>query len=546
MKLSLSSLFFLISFPLLSTTLHAQVGGIWTTYGEATGYEDREYFASQICGVGDVNLDGTPDYMVAAPNATVAGQKGVGRAVVYADGTQQVLFQILGDVNNRGFASAIDSAGDVNADGYPDFILGNWRDGTGEIERSGVVEVRSGQSGMVLYRSISLAPGAKTGMAVAGIGDVNQDGYDDFMFSRKGKVNVVSGKSGSNLLIARGSSENKFGLAVAGVGDVNQDGYPDFVIGEPYWSRSGQGINHGRAQLWSGRTLEIIHHFEGDLAHEHLGSQIASGDINNDGHNDILLATRTGVRIYSGRNFSFLRAHAELEHSSPRDCTVSAAGDFDNDGFADYWVGLPPAHDEAMGRLTVYSGATAEPLFTHFDKPALGARLSHDYIGDLNGDGADELLFGSSAFTSPGSGWNTGVVRVVGLQPGLRAGVKTVSARKGGNVVFAIDFPWETRLQEFRVLMSATGSETTRFGIDIPLSRDRVLVDSMHGVYPVRSHWNLHGVLDGSGDALASFAFPKRMHPSMIGKSFWFAAITGPAQTKPTLSSVAVQIKIVT
>jgi hypothetical protein len=90
------------------------------------------------------------------------------------------------------------------------------------------------------------------GGSVAGAGDVNGDGYDDVLVgakeytigaSHQGVVFLYNGGSGglnpSGLAITVNKADADFGFAVAGAGDVNRDGYADFVVGAPTSSASG-------------------------------------------------------------------------------------------------------------------------------------------------------------------------------------------------------------------------------------------------------------------------------------------------------------------
>ncbi len=79
---------------------------------------------------------------------------------------------------------------------------------------------------------------------VKGIGDINGDGYDDFMISmRTGKkvrdegiVKLYLGSADGNLNpditfhYPGKDSLNDFGEVVSGIGDINNDGYNDFSI----------------------------------------------------------------------------------------------------------------------------------------------------------------------------------------------------------------------------------------------------------------------------------------------------------------------------
>jgi hypothetical protein len=88
------------------------------------------------------------------------------------------------------------------------------------------------------------------GWAVSGAGDCNADGYDDFLVGRGNLpvARLASGTQGKDLY-AFFQLAVSFGRAVAGAGDINADGYGDVIIGAPL---AGTG---GNATVYSGNDL---------------------------------------------------------------------------------------------------------------------------------------------------------------------------------------------------------------------------------------------------------------------------------------------------
>ncbi|XP_059413088.1 integrin alpha-3-like isoform X2 [Carassius carassius] len=106
--------------------------------------------------------------------------------------------------------------------------------------------------------------GSYFGSSVA-IVDLNNDGWKDlivgapFYFDRRndgkgGAVYVYMNQDGSFSnkadVVLTGPKDSAFGMAVAAIGDVNQDGFQDFAVGAPYHST-------GRVSIWMGNKLGI-------------------------------------------------------------------------------------------------------------------------------------------------------------------------------------------------------------------------------------------------------------------------------------------------
>jgi hypothetical protein len=207
------------------------------------GDEAGAQFGYSLAGAGDVNGDGFDDAIVGAPFAT-STNAGAGRATVYFGArtplaTSLILPTVAQDQGHSGFAVA--GAGDVNRDGYADVLVGTPLYG-GSDSRTGLVTLYNGAAvgiGAQSYLNLNLN-GGNLGHALAGVGDINGDGFADIAagapfvqtaVSQPGIVRVFLGGNlpGRDLKLeqlldnawpiqAWGSAGNLFGYAVTAQG----------------------------------------------------------------------------------------------------------------------------------------------------------------------------------------------------------------------------------------------------------------------------------------------------------------------------------------
>jgi hypothetical protein len=171
-------------------------------------------------GAGDANADGFDDILIGAPGADHNGRTDSGSAyLVFGGDPDPVDLQSLG---TRGYridgakkydrvGRAVAGAGDVNADGYDDLLIGAWRANTNGVRDTGATYVIFGGCTTAVdladvgdrgLRITGAAKGDYSGQSVAGAGDVNADGYDDLLIGAPWAGNNDRYQSGSTYLVS--------------------------------------------------------------------------------------------------------------------------------------------------------------------------------------------------------------------------------------------------------------------------------------------------------------------------------------------------------
>ena len=342
-------------------------GLVWALDGTVAG----ERLGHAVGLVGDMGGDGRSEVLVGAPfNGMNAWNGGLARVVSGLDASP--VHHVAGAMQFGLLGSSVTGCGDVDGDGVPDFVVGAPDEDAGGTD-SGVFYVHSGATGGVLWALIGLNSGDRMGRSIAGAGDVNGDGHADVIggadreavggLLRAGVARVASGPNGALLFVKQGTqAEGRLGFSVAGVGDVNGDGRDDFAasaIGE-----TPNGTDSGRVYVWSGTTGAVLHVFEGAQAGDQLGYSIAGiGDVDGDGRPDILVGApgeqggRGAARVYSGASGALLHVTFGDAPGDRLGEAVANVGDVDGDGLTEWAVGAPFAsvNGASSGRVLVLS-----------------------------------------------------------------------------------------------------------------------------------------------------------------------------------------------
>ena len=274
--------------------------------------------------------------------------------------------EVAGDV----FGYAVAGAGDVNRDGFADVIVGAYENSARGAGAGRAYIFYGGPRPDALPDAIlnGETAGDRFGISVAGVGDVNGDGFSDVLVGAyqndaggadAGRAYVYLGAprvaDRATTVLTGAESGDAFGFAVSGAGDVNKDGLADMVVGA-YHNGAG-GKDAGRVYVYFGAktvsgTADVV--YTGEAAGDAFGYAVgAAGDANGDGYGDVIVGAygNDAGGSAAGRAYVYFGGPAPdavadwfLTGSRTLDnlgFAVSGAVDSDSDGYADAVVGAP-------------------------------------------------------------------------------------------------------------------------------------------------------------------------------------------------------------
>lgn len=439
----------------LATNVSLSTSGISELMGEAT----LDAASINVVSAGDVNNDGYDDILIGTKANDAIGLNAGAAYLVYGK-TAEFTSESLGSSSNTivkftGEAagdyggSTLGAAGDVNNDGYDDFLIGSYQ--PAPSVGPGAAYLIYGQAtpyaatvslgDPLIVKFTGEASGDYAGSKLLSPGDVNNDGYADILITAPNNDNNTLTNNGAayliygqhNLLTSRnlsaadakftGQEESDGSGAFISGGDFNDDGFADIIISASGWDAS----NFGRTYLYYGQlgaltsgslgSADAI--FTGEGAEDGAGVfAVSLGDINNDNYDDFAIGAAGNDDAGSNAGAVYIQ-YGQSEHlvssslstaieftgeaAGDQASNIGSAGDINNDGYDDFFIGAvfndTVAADAGAayliyGQAAAFTSASLSTAAVKFTGEAAGDRAGTwvSGAGDVNNDGYNDII----------------------------------------------------------------------------------------------------------------------------------------------------------
>jgi hypothetical protein len=244
------------------------------------GGKGADISGASISSIIDFNGDGHNDLIIGASWASPNNRSHAGEAyVIFGHGGDhfpdidlanpiEFGFKILGGMPNSQAGASVSFIGDFNGDGFSDISVGAYYASPFGRTEAGATYIIFGHGGDYFpdidlaqglgnngFKIIGAKKGDQSGFSINYVGDVNKDGFDDFIIGayfaspskdreKAGEAYVIFGHGGdyfpdidltqdlgnNGFKIIGAEEDDNTGYAVSSAGDFNKDGYPDLFI----------------------------------------------------------------------------------------------------------------------------------------------------------------------------------------------------------------------------------------------------------------------------------------------------------------------------
>lgn len=384
----------------------------------------------------DINGDGYPDLVIGAYQYN----SNLGRAYIYyskgtqgiASGADTTAAAIITGITANGTLGRSVAVGDANGDGYADVALagGSTLSPAFVFHSQGPSGISSGTTA-IASTTITSSVAGNFGFSSA-FGDMNGDGYADlvltnsaattnkgaaYIFKSQGVNGIANSSDTTAHVIINGTATSFLGQS-ADLGDVNGDGFDDLAIAA-HQTTVTQALDGTVYVFYSAGSTGIAATAEGNAATVlsgsgagNFGRNIALGDVNGDGFQDLAITAPTTTAggtlyIFVSRGGAGIASQADTTATSQILSATPASlfgfsmdlGDVNGDGFADMVTGNNSTN---FGYLFLSNGTTIPGNTSAGANAIITGSVSGANLGasaaliDLNGDGYADAIFGAS------------------------------------------------------------------------------------------------------------------------------------------------------
>ena len=363
-----------------------------------------------VAWLGDINGDRLADLAVGLP----AAENGAGRvAIIFgraggwpAPPNEKLLNEArtsyIGRSGSTGLGTTIAPAGDVDGNGFDDFLIGDAAHNQvhlllGRPDATGPAQILSQPISAQSVR-LSAPSGTAIGNRVAAAGDVNGDGFDDLLISSDGASYLILGQG---VLLPEIDVTTQAAVVIthpqatafaAGVGDMDGDELDEFALANPATGQTYLFVGQTGLTAAGQTALDTS-----DAVTSYAASSTAVvplGDVSGDSLADFMIANGGSPRLVLGSAGGSGSCCIDFGGLSPAaDGFIAGVGnvsDTANEGLNDIVIG------NANGDAYLFLGSsglnTVPPVAATLTGAAAGASVPYGGGGDLNADGSDDLL----------------------------------------------------------------------------------------------------------------------------------------------------------
>lgn len=384
---------------------------------------------SEVCGDGlDNNCDGSPN------SCTLSGTSVV---------TSWAHTTWVGEAASDNAGAAVADAGDFDADGLHDALIGAYYNDAGASNAGAAYVASSADSGTLDLSAVTLKiTGTDAndyfGRALSGAGDVDGDGDDDVVVGAYlndagatdagaayliggGLTGTMSASLATAVVVGDGGNDYA-ARSVTGGGDFDNDGYTEIALGAS--QEDSGGVDAGSAYVFYGplsgtsSVSSADAHLIGESIYDYAGYAVANaGDVNGDGMDDLLVgaygsdaggASAGSAYLLLGPlsgslDLSLADGRYIGEDAGDQAGSSLGSGDMDNDGLSDVIIGAPEVNDHgsAAGAVYMVLGSVSGDLDLASADAKLRGNSGSDHaglsvsVGDIDADGVGDPITGA-------------------------------------------------------------------------------------------------------------------------------------------------------